>query len=255
MSLEKKAKKQKKSPVHNFDFGKHWHQVLPFIRVPEFEEKVKEVWRLLDKDGVLFGGTVYDASSAPAQYLHCRTYAYGELLMKLAQQYTRSKKKLYALFQGTAEFDIISSFQAYIDEETGDGEVVDETFKLHEMILKRLGYDYTTNKDQLAFYFPIGICHWWNPIISKWIAERMFPNDKWVVRKSSEHTTIYCAAKHIVFDMCYWAIDGRIDDYVLGQPFGESSYRFDDATLGGNQAFEMSDCRKYPFKRYSPIDT
>ena len=60
----------------------------------------------------------------------------------------------------------------------------------------------------------------------------MVPDRDWEIRKGHKHTTIYCERTDEIFDILFWAIDGRLDNHELKQ-----KYKSKDKSLGGNEAF------------------
>ncbi len=94
-----------------------------------------------------------------------------------------------------------------------------------------LGYDFSTCKTALPAYVPMGACHAWNKFFGLWLARKVFPKEEWLLREGVTHTTVYCPARRMVFDLLYWATDYRQNDYIRGNPYSSQ-----DASLGARKA-------------------
>ena len=133
------------------------------------------------------------------------------------------------------------------DDECEDGDDYDDKMnhlleqfgpqidEMEQKIIDGLGYSWKTCRDKALFYVCAGRCHQWNTRFGFWLAQRVCPDLKWTIRKSSKHTTVYCKSENMVFDILYFfLLDGRWERYFLGK-FNPNTDQ--DPTLGGKEAY------------------
>ena len=94
-------------------------------------------------------------------------------------------------------------------------------------------------KYDLESYVLLGGCYYWAPTFELTLARLVEPNEEWRVREGDKHSTVINKDQTKVFDLLYWILDGRIENYIFGKPVEE-----EDPTLGGKLAFENSEKRE-----------
>ncbi len=217
---------QEEKKCMNFDFGAHWEEIRHFLSRKVVDDLCQLVVADMDSPDIIFR-----PDRPPSCWLSWGD-AYVTFLDNLTDPILQRRDKRYLTKEEIAFLREYSKHKFNDDDRRAS---VQRYCKLREKVQDRLGYDYTKCNDKLAFYVPFGRCHWWNPIFGLWLAKKVCPLDRWVVRRGKNHTTVYCAEKHMVFDILYWALDGRLENHVSGL-----RYRCKDISLGGIMAFDES---------------
>ena len=81
-------------------------------------------------------------------------------------------------------------------------------------------------------YLLFGGCHWWAPTFELTLARFVEPNETWSILRSTKHTTVVNKNKTKVFDLLYWSLDDRLENYLFKHPTPKK-----DKTMGGKEAF------------------
>ncbi len=85
-----------------------------------------------------------------------------------------------------------------------------------------------------SYYLPCA-CHWYSPTFMLTLARLVEPTEHWAVRTGPEHTTVVNRARTRVFDLIYWGLKGRLENYLFGD-----TIKSHDASMGGELAFANS---------------
>ncbi len=85
-----------------------------------------------------------------------------------------------------------------------------------------------------SYYLPCA-CHWYSPTVMLTLARLVEPTEHWAVRTGPEHTTVVNRARTRVFDLIYWGLEGRLENYLFGD-----TIKSHDASMGGELAFANS---------------
>jgi hypothetical protein len=93
-------------------------------------------------------------------------------------------------------------------------------------------------KHNLESYYIVQACHWFAPIVMLTLAQLVEPNERWLVRYGTHHTTVINRSVTRIFDLICWGNDGRIENYLFGDDIKE-----DDMTFGGKRASVLSNER------------
>jgi hypothetical protein len=197
----------------NFDFGKHWKtKIVPHLDNPSVQAAIRK--------GVYhFSGRRYKRGTPPASYTSSDAYAMK--IMRLKQnliEKMRKENKLPAKY-----FEL---------KEMEDDDEVEEMF--FEARNKILDPHFTWDKicNNLESYVLFHGCHSWAPTFELTLARLVEPEEKWIVMSSKKHSTVVNKSGTKCFDLLYWQIDGRLENYLFGDPITA-----DDETLGGKQAW------------------
>jgi hypothetical protein len=213
----------------NFDFGKNWHLVLPHLKTTEMQTEIfPEVYMSMVRDRNLPNAPYYDITKSPAEQIS--TYDSFATLLDTVFEHAREFRD--------AHIDPIlwDSYEHHMSlDNDDDGSTFGKALNIQEQIMTILGFNFATSKDNISFYTPFGSCHWFNAVVSLHLANKLFPDQKWVVVKGHDHTTVACIESKRVFDLLYWGIDNRLEDCVLGK-----SYTSNDKSLGGVEAMETA---------------
>ena len=216
----------------NFDFGTNWHKVVHLINVRRVDNFCRSILQH-SRDAYY---VKYVGKLSPASLL-CPSTAYHTFIDGLVDPIIQRQDPHYLT---AADIDFLQPRPRREDDDEEDHDEEDEEYyrelsEIRTRVEEALGYNYEKHQDKLAFYVAFKRCHVWNPLFGLWFARRVFPKDDWEIRSSEQHTTVYCPARHMVFDILYWALDDRLEDHANGVP-----YRSPDATFGGQFAFESS---------------
>ena len=214
----------------NYDFGANWEYVLSFLENrDEVDKIIKKCHKMMKKEGKII--TDYDKNKAPPDLLTIND-AYYTLIYDMVENILDNYDEDYMTKK---EIAIMKKWKTLDEDDSENDEYNDKRANIENKIINRLGYNFASNRDKLAFYVPFGTCHWWNKTFSLWLAKKMFPSYKWVIREGDKHTTVYCEKHNMIFDIIYWATDNRLEDYINGL-----EYSSDDKTLGGGKAYRSS---------------
>lgn len=212
----------------NYDFGANWNSIKHLIVPEEMDKLCKFILKKWDIPYVTFS-----KKRSPA-CLFTTSDAYHQFIMDLVQDTIDKRDTRYLCAK---DLKFLDKYSRLTDEQCNDDydHYTTRYFKLMERVETKLGYNYGKQRDKLQFYIPFGRCHIWNPEFGLPLARKVCPEDNWIVRSGTDHTTIYCPEKHKVFDIIYWGIDGRYQDHAYGIP-----YKSRDKSLGGEDAFQRS---------------
>ena len=220
----------------NYDFGKHWTKVYQFIKTDEGQKIIATAFRHWNNGqkitNPLFKGKRFNKNEPPASLM-----SYGDGYMTLCDALVDNvidNRRMDILTDDDIKnLDTIQMIN-YDDE---DDDVIDKSndllYKIRDKVEDKLGYNYKTNKDKLAFYIPWGSCHTWNRYFGLWLARKVCPDRDWIVQTSDKHTTVYCKETNEIFDIIYWGIDKRLEYHCF-----DKQYSSTDLSLGGNDAFK-----------------
>lgn len=80
-------------------------------------------------------------------------------------------------------------------------------------------------KTAIEAYQMWGACHWWNPSFGLTLAKIILPNEKWVIQKGRDHTTVTNEGRTLVFDILRAYVHSEtlggknaLEDSLLPQP-------------------------------------
>ncbi len=222
----------------NYDFGRKWDsEVLPHLKTKEFKKK----FRIMKKKYKL----AYPKSNVGVDYNNPpNCLGRGDFLDIIANlvEYEKdhperlTKRERFLL----REEERLSKIEEKIDTE----ELIMTLNLLEKYIEVRLGLDWEHNQDHPIFYIPMDQCYIWNRHFGPWLAKKVCPKERWVVEESKEHCTVVCHHSERVFDILYWSLDGRLEDYCkfhAGQTdWKKLKYTSKDKTLGGKEAYEST---------------
>ena len=230
------------SSYQNYDFGANWNEKIVPILLNDY--RIQEILRAHESE------EKYYKASQPPVYLSsygCFSTLYDKVFEHEETKRTDPRVS-HALW---VEYDRLEAL--YIDHDDDDydekreeynDDVVDQKYKQRDVIMDAMGWDWKTNKTLLAHYVPFGRCHDWNRRFCYYLALILFPNLKWEIMTSKEHTTVICKKTKQIFDILYWGLDERLEDYTFNRP-----YTNEDKSLGGNRAFEDASKKKRKRKR------
>lgn len=132
--------------------------------------------------------------------------------------------------------DIDSSYEDFSCGDYEDDEDSDERrFEARQAHVAHL-HEWDNIKHRLDTYYLSGACHWFGPTVMLTLARMVEPDEDWIVRVSDDHTTVANRQLTRVFDLIYWGLDGRLRNYLFGDPI-----EIDDPSLGGKVALLNSE--------------
>ena len=235
----------------NFDFGRNWEGMcLPHILKikgdsVQFTPGFNRVFRGIKRKHRMFYDDP-DKDIAPVDLSSNDSFC---TLTDNIEEYDREHPELLTETERKL-LDVMREIDDDEDDYEDDEDYCDSyPLKLYDvlnwMILKRHGLVWNKkNKSHLAFYIPFGCCFMWNKYFGLWLAKKVCPKEKWIVKENEKHCTVISPKSKKVFDILYWGLDGRLDDYCkihTGKTdLEELQYTSNDETLGGNLAREES---------------
>ena len=225
----------------NYDFGRKWDsEVFPHLQTEEFKKLFRSIRRRYKR---IYPGANVSSDSPPAYLstgdaLSTLSDSLVQYELKYKERLTKNERKLQKICD------------SFTEEEWEDGDGWETNRKLEDSILSRINLDWESNKDHLAFYIPMGQCFLWNRHFGLWLAKKVCPKEKWVVEESKEHCTVVCHESKRIFDILYWSLENRLEDYCkyhAGQTnWKRLRYTSKDKTLGGKEAYESTRTQPKP---------
>ncbi len=204
----------------NYDFGAHWTtQVVPHLDSPAMQRAVREC-----------------AESYLAMYPDCaEVYCPNTPLAGYS-----STDCYYTLMERKGNLYLAANAAnlppRYLELQQQDriDENFDEWMELRERILEPLHARDRIKHALESYYLPCA-CHWYSPTVMLTLARLVEPTEHWAVRTGPEHTTVVNRARTRVFDLIYWGLEGRLENYLFGD-----TIKSHDASMGGELAFANS---------------
>ena len=216
--------------VQNYDFGRNWDKVWPHINTPEAKKWIRKAWRSIKRNR---GWKVRYQYRQPPSNAISSSDGYVMMIDRILDEVIETN---YPAVVTDADREILFEPCPENEDDIDHDDYRDLDVRFD--ILRRLGLDYRYNKGKLCFYIPFHTCHWWNPHFSLPLARKVLPDRNWTVRRGEDHTTVYCKETNEVFDMIYWGLDNRLEEYQLAEIRGEPiEYSCSDPSLGGNMAY------------------
>jgi hypothetical protein len=229
-------------PPQNYDFGKNWkRKVVPHLDDPRL---LRAVERGINEFCASFAPPLergkghlecwYDSNRSPASYSWPKeTYdAWMNKKLKYKLEELRSLEILprdYLTLEENIE-RALNDGASWIDVD----ELVDSLAKYASKIVEPY-LSWNKVRYDLESYVLTGGCHWWAKSFELVLARLVEPDEMWFVKggREMQHSTVINAARTKVFDLLYWAGDGRLLAYL----FGTMKRVKTDVTLGGAKAY------------------
>ena len=189
------------SEYRNYDFGANWHTVVsPLFATDIMKQQITQACKEWYEDDQSY----FDDDGNRQQYVH---YEPPAAFLSSGSGYAETCLNLHN--------ELVEA------RDGGDR----NRFKKLKYLVRPFNIDY---KPELHHFIGHGSCHYTNRFISYGLAKLIFPDVDYEVCESDTHTTVVCHDRKAVFDLLYWALDGRLNSYL---DIGETYNR--DPTLGG----------------------
>jgi hypothetical protein len=203
----------------NYDFGKNWNKIKHHMDNPLIKKGVN---KYLKDQGFI---VKYVENTAPVKYSSRDSYV---TLLDRRFEIIKDKKL------PKKWYDIEKKFVKACDENDG---VMNEysllMFEIENEVREKY-FSWENEKYNLESYDFVGACHWWAPTFCLTLAKLVEPLEDWIVRYGLNHTTVVNKEKSKVFDIAFWCIDDRLENYIFGTKLDKKGK---DPTLGGKQAY------------------
>ena len=226
----KKTVSKSKAIVYpvNYDFGKFWGTtIVPFLDDPKIKASIiKGINMYLSHYP---GKKKYDPEKpCPAMYSsldwHC------QLLDRKQRHLLKVLEKHKLLPQ--EYLDLRDNWTDDMPEEDAQ-----RLFDLEQEIVSPYLYDWEETKHNMESYVLCLGCRSWAPTFELTLARLVEPDEKWRVREGKLHATVINENNTKVFDLIYWTLDGRAEEYTFGDPIPIPKR---DPTMGGKLAWVNS---------------
>ena len=214
----------------NYDFAKNWKtKIVPHLDKPKVKKAYTE--GVNDYLSTFPSNEKYKPNTPPADYSSNDWYC-----MLMERRGKIKLKELKANNQLPQEYwDIKDEIQFMHDVDEDLDEEIDELFnkkmELKEKILKPY-FTWDKIKYDLESYFLSGSCHWISQTFELTLAKLVEQNEEWRVQVGEEHSTVINRNNTKVFDLLYWGLDKRLENYMFGDEIKNK-----DETLGGKLAY------------------
>ncbi len=200
----------------NFDFGKEWYRIVPYLE--EFKCN-------------------FGYESPPAQRL-ASTSNYFEFMIDIQNDLVTNREKSVFYPEGAmlppSFWETLEYYWSLADAED-TGPIADSQISsLNEVLMTACGYNFLHNPEFIAHWVLVDNSHIWNSSFSLFMAQKLFPSDKWEIYRSSYHTTVLCIEKVLMFDPIAWGLRGACWDYVNFVNYGVK-----DPFLGADLAMNL----------------
>ena len=217
----------------NYDFGKNWKtKIVPHLHNKKLLKSIHDgVNDYLDS----YPGnkTKYRKNTAPASY--CSSYGYFNMM-------ERKKDNIIDKLRKEDKLSI-----RYLRLENKINEMDEEEYQsLYGCRLQRLLWrlkdkitkPYTSWNaicNDIESYILFHSCHFYAPTFELTLANLVEPDEKWSIRTNEKHSTIINETGTKCFDLLYWAMFSRLNNYVFGDPLDNDD--LNDFTLGAQKAY------------------
>jgi hypothetical protein len=243
MSMAKDVKSEKDShpPPHNYDFIANWSTILPHLYGEEVDLLLCAVYDDVNRRGHEVGK--YTGRHSPAQQLSWGD-GYDTLVFDRVDEIIENRDRKYLSSSEIRFLDRIAmewNAEILTDAAYDGSKDQKRELAIRNRISMQL-YDFARKRDQIAFWVPFGRCHSWNAIWGLWLAKKMVPHGGWTVRVGPNHTTVYSAKLHMVFDILAYFWDGQLQQHEMGDKIDWSA----DPSRGGASAWTSSDPKAKP---------
>lgn len=205
----------------NYDFAKHWNIIHPALSSPAY------IFKFVDStERTPAGLAIYDLDLSPAVNIGENKYGlFAEALKERAIEQRDPTVPMEIHDEVTSLWE-----QDEVDHEEVSGRIIE----LEDQIKDQLGWDWRTNKTQMASYVCTCPSLEYFKIIRD-LAEQVCPRLKWEVLVGSYATTVVNYKERRVFDLTAFCLDNRLEDHTFGRPYTST-----DPTLGGLAAYERA---------------
>jgi hypothetical protein len=209
----------------NYDFGKHWNtKIVPLLDHPAIKKAIKA-----GVNSYLLSVPTrekYQRDTPPARYATADWY--DSLMMRKRDHLLEKLRQEGKL---PAEYLVLEDLVKIQKPEEDDGEQGLQLLELQARILEPYtGWD--AIKHDIESYCLFRGCHWYNPTFCLTLARLAEPHEAWTILAGNKHTTIINKSRTKVFDLQFWAFDGRIETYLFGDKIEN-----EDPTMGGKEAY------------------
>ena len=215
-----------KYPI-NYDFGANWKEqvvnILDDIKIDKALQKINKLY------------TKYHSLKRNPKTPCISELSRGDSWVMIKDRKEEIEiERLRKLGKLTDEFLRVEERFKNMTEDTDDEQdFFDEYQEEKDTVLE----EYNLWKDQkynLENYQMVGYCHIHAPTIGLTLAKLVCPNEKWRLITSDKHTSVINKDNTKVFDLLFWCLDGRLENYMFGDLLEEI-----DNTMGGKTVYEM----------------
>jgi hypothetical protein len=208
----------------NYDFEANWRiNVVPHLDNPLVRQALKDgingYLTCFPRNEKYKHNTCY-ANYSSMDYYATLMMRKGEIYMKELEDENRLPRKYLNLKNS-------------INEDNAD-EIGYLLLEMEDKIQRPL-YKWENIKYDLETYVVCGASHFMAPTFGLTLARLVEPQEEWRIRAGKEHTTVINKNNTKVFDINYWFLDGRLENYMFGDDIKKH-----DPTLGGKEAYLKS---------------
>ena len=215
----------------NFNFGVYWNTLVrPWLDDIRVKAALKE-----GMDSYL-SNTVYVADTCPASYSSADYYS--TLIERREEDVIATLRRNGQLPRSYLLLEEIFHRQEGDDSNPLYDEARENLCEAREELLEPY-FSWQAIKYDLLSYYVFGSCHAYAPTFQLTLARLVCPEEKWRVQAGTKHSTVINDSNTKVFDLLYWALDGRLENYIFGDDLEAN-----DPTLGGHYAYvnSLSSC-------------
>jgi hypothetical protein len=212
----------------NFNFGKYWDQIVPYLTSPTMKMLIKTVFDEIKRNSDYPENMHYRENEAPAQLLssYDSFYTMRHTMVEWAIKCNddRIPEKIHQAFENL-EYSEDEAEQRYWDEYN----------RLETAIEDALGVNYETNQTHIACWVPFGTCHWYNKRVGLFLAKKVCPKIHWKLLISDTHTTVISDDGKHMFDLLAFCYNHNRFDAICCN----KSYEETDQSLGAKESIEL----------------
>jgi hypothetical protein len=221
----------------NFDFGKNWNLIVPYLHTPQMEKLKKKAFHEikinLDHTGVMYNKKEAIASSFTNNDGYS-TMTQTMLETFIGKEDSRIPEALIDKYY--------TAWDKIIENEDGDDfEYEKKLWDKYMRIVNKIGdlvnCNYQTSPNHMVHFVTFSACHWFNRHCGMYWVKSLFPNVEWKLIKSKSHTTIISADGKYMFDLLSYAWNyDRFKAYCC-----EEEYEENDKSLGADDVRKILD--------------
>lgn len=213
---------------HNFDFGKEWDKIIPHLDDFLTQYIKISVENLKKSSDFPLSNDFLTRNISPAQEFATGD-SHASLLNDIENDIFEKHEKSIYFYKMNKKAKIPKciwkSIEYYLydsdimkeegEEGSEEGEEercdrsMDHLESLTEIVMRECGYDFNYNEKFIGHWIPFGDCHNWNSNFSFYMANKLFPEENWIIITSDAHTSIITLDTHRMFDILLWGY-GRL---------------------------------------------
>jgi hypothetical protein len=227
----------------NYDFCKNWNYLLSHIKTDHMQKIIIKSLKEFRENNITINSEYKRSVYKPQKHVPSdfsrgdRMCMIDEIKYELFVDEIKKNKQLPEIYYKIEKR--INTLKTKVIDDDDDNlinKIEELEYKLEKITRKMYNDKFTLDVklNRIESYIVSGACHWWNKYFCYELAKLACPDETWYVREAEKHTTVINREHTKIFDILYWSLDERLENYIKG--INENN----DVTLGGHLAYEES---------------